>query len=274
MRLVWHVALTRDGAGRLEDAAPLWAAVEAYAAKVARPGTQVELGFLDRTAEAMLYPAVMLLNGAIMVEDIRARAAAGVDGVLVAATGEPGLHEARSAVEIPVVGSVEAGMVMSQLVGARAGVVTINPPYTGIIERNLARYGLTERLAGHGMVRSFALSWDAVADALAGDADGLMTPFLAAFDGLVRDGADVVVGGGQIFGALLAHVGYELGPVPFVDGAAAGIKLLESLVDLRAATGLRTTDAPTSPFRRVPDEQLDAGFAALYARRGSPSLRQ
>lgn len=265
MRVVWHVALTRDSAGRLEDAQPLWDAVEAYAAKVVRPGTEVQLGFLDRTAEAMLYPAVMLLNGAIMVEDVRTRAAAGADAVMVAATGEPGLQEARSAVDIPVVGSVEAGLALSQFLGSRVGVVTINPPYTGIIARNIARYGLTGRLAGPDAVRSFGLSWDAVAEALDGRPDRLVAPFLETVEGLVRDGADVIVGGGQIFGALLDVVGYEPGPVPFVDGAGAGLKLLESLVDLRAATGLRTTNAPTSPFRRVPDDVLDAAFGSLYA---------
>jgi allantoin racemase len=266
MRIVWHVALTRDSAGRLDDPAPLWAAVESYAAKVTRADTEVELGFLGRTAEAMLYPAVMLLNGALMVEDVRARAAAGVDAVLIAATGEPGLQEARSAVDIPVAGSVEAGLAMSQLLGARVGVVTINPEYTDIILRNIERHGLAGRLAGRTAVRSFALSWDAVAAALAGRPDALVTPFREAVDSLVRDGADVVVGGGQIFGALLDHIGCEPGPVPFVDGAAAGLKWLEALVDLRATTGLRTTNAATSPFRRVPDGELDRAFAALYKR--------
>lgn len=264
MKLVWHVTLTRDSAGRLDDPAPLWDVVEAYAAKVARPDTVVELGFLDRTAEAVLYPAVGLLNGALVVEDVRARAAAGADAVLVAATGEPGLHEARSAVDIPVVGSVEAGLAVGQFIGARVGVITINPPYTDIIRRNIRRYGHADRLVGPDAVRSFELSWDAVAAALAGDPDRLVTPFEAVMEGLVRDGADVILGGGQIFGALLDHLGYEPGPVPFVDGAAAGIKLLESLVDLRQSTGLRTTNAASSPFRRVPDDVLDASYAALY----------
>ncbi len=266
MRLVWHVALTRDSAGRLSDPAPLWAAVETYAAKVARPGTEVELGFLDRTAEAMLYPAAMLVNGALMIEDVRARAAAGADGVLVAATGEPGLLETRGAVDIPVVGSVEAGLAISQFLGARVGVVTISRPYVEIVSRNIARHGHAARLAGPDAVRSISLSWDAVAAALAGDADELMSTVVETVEGLARDGADVIVTGGQIFGALLAAAGYEPGPVPIVDGAAAGLKLLESLLDLRAATGLARTDAPASPFRRVPDAELDAAFGALYGR--------
>jgi allantoin racemase len=265
MKLVWHVTLTRDSAGRLDDAAPLWAAVETYAAKIARPGTEVELGFLDRTAEAMKYAAVMMLNGAIVVEDIRARAAAGADAVLLAATGEPGLLEARGAVDIPVVGSVEAGLAMSQFLGTRVGVITINGPYTQIIARNLHRYQQTARLVGPDPVRSFDLSWDMVAETLAGSPERLVAAFLPVMEGLVRDGADVIVGGGQIFGALLDHVGYEPGPVPFVDGAAAGLKTLEALVDLQHSVGLKSTDAPSSPLRRVPDEELDAAFAALYS---------
>jgi Asp/Glu/hydantoin racemase len=265
MKLVWHVTLTRDSAGRLDDPAPLWDAVESYAASIARPGTEVELGFLDRTAEAMKFAAVMMVNGVVVVEDIRARAAAGADGVLLAATGEPGLLEARGAVDIPVVGSVEAGMAMSQFLGTRVGVITINGPYTQIIGRNLHRYEQTARLVQPNPVRSFDLSWDMVAETLAGNSERLVAAFLPVMDGLVNDGADVIVGGGQIFGALLAQIGYEPGPVPFIDGAAAGLKTLEALVDLQGSVGLRTTDAPSSPLRRVPDEELDAAFAALHA---------
>lgn len=265
MRLVWNVTLTRDSAGRLEDPAPLWDAVGAYADAVTRPDTEVEVRFLDRCASAMAYPAVSLLNGAIVVEDVRRSAAEGADAVLIAAAGEPGLHEARSAVDIPVVGSIEAGLALSQFLGRRVGIVTINAAYEDILAHNVRRYGLADRLAGPDAVRHFELSWDAVAQALAGDPDPLVAPFESVVAGLVRDGADVILGGGQIFGALLHLIGAEPGPVPILDCATAGLKAAEVLVDLRRAVGLRPSDAPGSTFRRVPDAELDAAFAALYA---------
>lgn len=265
MRVVWNVTLTRDSAGRLEDPAPLWDAVAAYADAVTRPDTEVEVRFLPRCASAMAYPAVGLLNGAIVLEDVRRSAAEGADAVLIAAAGEPGLHAARSAVDIPVVGSIEAGLALSQFLGRRVGIVTINAAYEDILTDRVRRYGLADRLAGPDAVRHCELSWDAVARALAGDPDPLVAPFQAVVDGLVDDGADVILGGGQIFGALLHLIGAEPGRVPILDCATAGLKAAEALVDLGRVLGLRSSDAPASAFRRVPDAELDAAFAALHA---------
>lgn len=264
MKLVWHVTLTRDSAGRLEDPAPLWDAVGAFADAVTRPDTEVEVGFLDATASAMWYPTVSMLNAALMVQDVRARAAAGADAVVIAAAGEPGLPEARAAVDIPVVGSVEAGLALSQFVGASVGIVTVNAGYEGIIARNVRHHGHGDRLVRDG-VRHFELDWDDVAAALDGRPNALVEPFEAVVEGLVRDGADVIVSGGQIFGALLHHIGHPPGPVPIVDCAGAGLKAAEALVDLGRATGLRASAAPSSPFLRVPDEELDAAYDALRA---------
>lgn len=265
MKLVWHVGLSVGSDGRLEDPEPLWAAVRRYADAVARDDVEVEVRFLPRVAEAMKYPMISLLNGAIMIEDIRRSIDEGADGVMVAPAGEPALDEARSAVDVPLVGSLEAGMALTQFLGRQVGVITISEAYVTTITRNLRRYGLTDRLIDHRPIRHIAMEWRAVAAALDGDAGPLLESFTTVADAMVADGADVIVAGGQIFGALLMHAGWTPGPVPIVDIASAGLKTLESLVDLRTSVGLATSAAPNSPFRRVPDSEIEAGFVALRA---------
>ena len=268
-RIAWHVTLTADSAGRVEDPAPLWAAMTAYARKVARPTTDVELRFLGDAATGLEYslqsPLVSMVNGAILVEDVRACAAEGFDAVLIAAVGEPALDEARAAVDIPVAGSLESALALSQCIGRRVGIVTISPSYTDLVERNIARYRLTDRLIERNPIRHFAMSWDNVAKALAGDPEPLLAPFDEVARGLVADGAEAILMGGQIFGALVDPLGYDLGDVPVVDCATAGVKMLEVLTDLRRSVGLRSTAAPTSAFRRLPEADVSASFRALAA---------
>ncbi len=166
--------------------------------------------------------------------------------------------------DIPVVGSVEAGLAVSQFIGARVGVITINPPYTDIIRRNIRRYGHADRLVGPDAVRSFDLSWDAVAAALAGDPDRLVAPFEPVMEGLIRDGADVILGGGQSSARSWTTSVTSPGPSRSSTAPRRGSSSSSRSSTCGSPTGLRTTNAASSPFRRVPDDVLDASYAALY----------
>jgi allantoin racemase len=263
MRIAWHVTLTRDSVGRMDDPEPLWETMRSYAEKVTGGSTQVELRFIDESASGMHYPLISLLNAAILGADLRQAERDGVDAVLIAAAGEPGLLELRTAVAIPVVGSVEAGLATSVFVGSRAGIVTINAAYADIMRRNAVRYGLGDRLIAQRPVQHFDMTWPAVEAALNGDAEELLTGFTSACAALVADGADVIVGAAQIFGAVLEHVGYRDHAVPYVDGAAAGLKAAESLVQLRRTLGLEGPELASSALRKVPAEPLDQAYGAL-----------
>jgi allantoin racemase len=193
MRLVWNVALTARSDGRLADPESLWDAVRRYADAVTRDDVEVEVRFMPRTAEAMKYPTIALLNGALLIEDIRRSVADGAHGVMIAPVGEPALDEARSAVDVPVVGSLEAAMALTQFLGREVGVITISEAYVTTVRRNLSRYGLAGRLMGHRPIRHIAMDWRAVAAALDGDPDPLLDSFTAVADAMIADGADVLV---------------------------------------------------------------------------------
>ncbi|WP_169798718.1 aspartate/glutamate racemase family protein [Falsihalocynthiibacter arcticus] len=70
----------------------------------------------------------------------------GVDGILVAGFGDPGLTELRKAVNIPVTGIAEAGMAKAAEGGRKFSIITTTPDLKQSIERTAFRYGYTNRL--------------------------------------------------------------------------------------------------------------------------------
>jgi allantoin racemase len=71
-----------------------------------------------------------------------------IDGVIIAAFGDPGLAAARAHLAIPVTGIAEAGMLAAAEGGRRFSVVTTTPDLVASIGRLAARYGLSAQFAG------------------------------------------------------------------------------------------------------------------------------
>ena len=76
----------------------------------------------------------------------------GYDAFVVGHFQDAGLYEARSVVDIPVVGLGEASMLYACQLGQRSGIVTINPRYISWFHHQISKYGLTSRVTGvHAM---------------------------------------------------------------------------------------------------------------------------
>ena len=72
----------------------------------------------------------------------------GCDAFLIGHFQDSGLHDARSAVALPVLGLGETSMLHACTLGARIGLVTIDPIFIPWHEEQVARYGLQARVAG------------------------------------------------------------------------------------------------------------------------------
>jgi Asp/Glu/hydantoin racemase len=72
----------------------------------------------------------------------------GCDAFLIGHFQDSGLHEARSAVDIPVLGLGETSMLHACTLGQRIGLVTIDPIFIAWHQEQIARYGLSERVIG------------------------------------------------------------------------------------------------------------------------------
>jgi allantoin racemase len=147
---------------------------------------------------------------------------------VIACFGDPGLAAAREIATAPVVGIAEAAMHLATCLGRSFSVVTTLPRTVGQA-LDLARgYGFGHACAGVHACDIPVLDLDS-ADARASIAKACA----AARD---ADGCDVIVLGCAGMTGLAAAISAELG-LPVVDGVAAAVKTVESLV----ALGLRTS---------------------------------
>ena len=175
--------------------------------------------------------------------------------------------------KIPVVGSVEAALALTGFIGRKAGIITISGAdtvhaYAQLIEGNATKYGCRERLLAHRPVRALPSSWKdfyaMYSRAVDGDGDELLTSFDALARELVNDGADVVICGNQLFGAVLDKCGYTFltdQGAPVIDNAAAGLKMLQMLRSMQLTLGLAKSEIGL--FRGLPAEAMQLASTSL-----------
>ena len=174
-----------------------------------------------------------------------------------------GLAEARSAVNIPVLGLGEATLLHACTLGRKLGLLAINPSFIPTHEEQLRRYGLEQRVAG-------LRSMDArISDYMEAFESGPMLERLTAeFErearALLEAGADVIVPTGGIPMMLFAMThGANIDGAPIVNGVTVVIKAAEMAVKLRRMAGLGPSRRPSSgyalPSVQVLDEFLNHG---------------
>jgi Asp/Glu/hydantoin racemase len=179
------------------------------------------------------------IAGALVLEMI-AEHREGIDAVIIAAFGDPGLVAARELFDLPVVGVAEVAVMTAALLGDRFSVVTFSPHmarwYTDCVEAT----GLQSRFTGVCCPTTAPKELSSIQTKMRGD---LIALTRQATD---KDGADVVI----IGGAPLA------GLAPLIAPQASGI-----LVDPVAAATLQAIAL--------------AGLSPSYARRaGRPVAKK
>ena len=154
---------------------------------------------------------------------------AGYDAMFIGTIPDVGLLEARTLVDIPVVGYGQASFHMASMLGDRIGVVNFLAPLADELRQNAERYGLGGKL---GPIVQTEVGFDEV---LAGfnNPEPVIDAFQKAAEKAIAEGADVIVPGEGPMNVFLATHGISrIGDVPVIDSFAAGIKMCESLVDL------------------------------------------
>jgi allantoin racemase len=165
----------------------------------------------------------------------------GFDAVMITCFGDPMLWGIRQAIDIPVVSLGESSMLLATVMGYKFGVVTISPYNIYEQEHTIAKYGLTERLAG---IRPNPETGDEQAEALI-DARHAIESFKKVGRELIADGAEVLIPGcGLLSPALRLAPGAEkeypngltqVDGVPIVDVMGDTIKMAETMVSLKRA---------------------------------------
>jgi allantoin racemase len=215
------------------------ATIERSARAVAGPGVEIRAvspGMGPASIESH-YDAALAVPG--VLAEVAAGERLGCDGHVIACFGDPGLLAARELAAGPVVGIAEAGMRTATHLGRGFSVVTTLSRTRGETWDLVQRYGLA------GFCRGVH-ACDIPVLELESDPAAAKTVAEACRAAVEADGSDVVVLGCAGMSPLAAELGEQLG-VPVVDGVAAAVLTVRTLVELGLRTGARDEFAPPPP---------------------------
>lgn len=199
-------------------------------------GTEVELrgariGRIDSFRFWESLDSVSILDSVLDAEQ------SGFDAVAIGNILDPALREARSMVDIPVLGLGETSMMTACLMGSQFSLVGVNPYFGGRFEENVAKYGLRERLAGIECMDLTPHELDACFSTDEGRQRATES-FLAAARATMSRGAEVIIPAGGRVTAFLNSVGVrEVDGAPVLDGTATLLAMTDSAIRIRAAAG-------------------------------------
>jgi len=257
VRIWWQSFVDREQNGPYLDR------LAAYLTEIADAGTEVDVVGLSPPDRG--FGRLTELRCAVLAVDNALEAfAQGYDAFVFGHFQDPGLYEARSAVEIPVVGLGEASLHWAAQLGRHLALVTIDSVFDRYHLEQAERYGLGGRVRH---VIGLGLTVEDFAPAFAGE-EGATARLSERFAELVRPvveaGADVVVPAGALPSLLLAgERGLTVGHAPVVNSVAVSLKQTETAVKVRALTGLGPSRGPS--FAVPPQVALD-DFRRFVAR--------
>jgi Asp/Glu/hydantoin racemase len=180
----------------------------------------------------------------------------GVDAVLLACFGDPGLDALREVSPAPVIGLVEAAAEAAAQGGRRFSIVTGGVLWQSMLRESLATRGLAAQLAS---IRTVAPDGGTIAR----DPDGALRLLAEACDACVaEDGAQAVILGGVGLIGLAGRIA-ETRPYPVICSVEAGI--------IAAGLALHGPKLAPEPERRpVESVGLSSELAALMLEKPAP----
>ncbi len=178
----------------------------------------------------------------------------GAQAVIVDCMGDPGVEAARELVRIPVVGPAEASMHLAAMLGHRFSVLAVLEARIPMMEEQVARYGLTAKLAS---IRAFNIPVLEIEK----DLDRTVQKVVQVSQMAVcQDGAHVIVPGCTGLAGLASRIQAGLREsgceVPVLDPPSVAMKMAEILVRLGLSHSQRTYARPNPKLHRWPGEIL------------------
>jgi allantoin racemase len=271
---IWHQSFTD-----LELLPSYAAMLRDHAARVCAPDTTVEVHGVrpgsypsDLTPiEATRFP----WSNHVLASQIAYNAAQaehqGFDAMAISCFFDPGLREARSLVDIPVVSMCETALLLGTSLGGRFGLIGLEGEQTFALRDLATRYGATERV-----VATLPLDPPVTEAELEGVYDGggdLEQRLERVAHAAVAQGADLIIPAEGVLNTSLVRRGIRtLAGVPVLDAYGTLLSYAEMLVRLRRSTGTEVSHA--GAYGRPPVAVVDhlagvTGEALLAGRIGA-----
>jgi allantoin racemase len=242
---IWHQSYT--DLTRLPGYAGMLAE---HAKALSSPGTVVDLhGLRPGTYPEGMPPVAMVgysyathLADLQVIENIITAEREGYDAVAISCFLDPGLEDARSMVDIPIVSSCETSLLISSMLGHSFGFLTLDETMAGFLRKLVVREGFGDRVK---MVAAMDPPIDEheLDSAFAGSPE-FVARFSAQAERMVAQGADVIIPAEGVLNVALVRNGVRaVAGAPVLDSYGSLIALAETMVRLRRASGLGVSRA-------------------------------
>ena len=211
--------------------------------QAAAPGTEISInGLGPNRALADQYRYLELIDAVEVMDNGLRAEKEGYDAVLVANIFEPGLHELRELLNIPVLGLREASVHVACMMGASFSLININPKFTHRIVEGIKAQGLASRMVSIEMMQ---VERPGMFDVALRDPE-VKARIVAQFHDVARlsiaKGAEVLIPAGGALMALLTDAGvHQIDRVPVLNGLIALVKTAEMAVQMHKLTGTFTS---------------------------------
>ena len=179
----------------------------------------------------------------------------GYDGVVIGHFQEPGLLDARTVLDIPVIGFAEASLFFACTIGQKLGLITIDPTFIPWHEEQVVRLGLERRVVG---VTAMQISAEEFMAAMkpGPSRDDVLRQFAEQAQPLLDAGAEVLVPAGALTALTLCATerNFTVGDARVVDGVAASAFYAHAAIRLHRLTGVEPSRRST--YAKPPPEAL------------------
>ena len=209
----------------------------ARARAIARPGVEVAFRGLPEgaygkhsPADVVIYPYLGSLHAQFILDNALRAEAEGYDVFAVGSVQDPGMEEARSLLDIPVVGYGESAMHFACLLGSRFSVIAFQAGFDQMMDLRIRRLGLAERAIPTTLIDA---GFAEVSKGLQ-DPAKLVEQFTEAARRAIGRGAEALIPGQLYLSEAIARAGVtRIDEVPIVDGLSATLKMAEAMADLK-----------------------------------------
>jgi Asp/Glu/hydantoin racemase len=229
---IWYQSLF--DAGRLPA---YFSGLKKRARKLAREGMEVDFHAMpdgiygkNTPAGVVSYPYLASLHNQVILDNALRAEREGFDVFAIGSVQDPALEEARSLVDIPVVGYGEAAMHFACLLGNRFAFVAFGARFDEMLDLRVKRLGFAERALPTALMDA---SFGDVGKGLS-DSAALVKQFTSTARKLIAQGAQVLIPGQLYLSEAIARAGLSrIDEVPVLDGLAATLKMAEAMADLK-----------------------------------------
>lgn len=206
------------------------------------------------------------LKVAQIIENARRAQREGYDAMALSVFLDPGLQEARSLVDMPVVSALETALEVASKMGRCIGLITRSSWMNPQVESLVRGYGYADRV-GELTALAYPMGLDEL-EKVSAAPQAFIAQFSEQSRALIRGGVDVIVPAEGLLNTVLIRNGVrEIDGVPVLDSYGVLIASAEMHIRIRRAAGA-TAKKPMPP-PHVAAELRRATAALLVANRGT-----